>query len=188
MKYLILIPLVLIAVVVVGFGVLLLFLQIYDNFIQRRFWRLIDQQQQTEMAHFNENLQKPDWPIFRKHLKREAPEILKQAYADVAFISKTHHLDGQPLHFLPIQKRSVPEHLPFLNNYFSFAELDEDPVFLKPGQDEHNAVYRLPGNDDPDDLFEELSPSIEEFMGKLGFAVEQTQNTGNARPALNRRK
>ena len=87
------------------------------------------------------------------------------SYANTAFLAKEHHFRGQSLLFVPINEKSVA----LFERYFTFAELGEDPLFLKPGRDEHDAVYQLPSNDDPDDVFEEISPDIKGFLNEPGF-------------------
>lgn len=157
--------LLLFAVIVLVFALLVMMIRFHDKFVHWQFWRRVEKHQHEAGERFSTELHKPDWALLRQHLKRDVPQRLKDAYANAAFIAKEHHFRGQSLLFVPINEKSVA----LFERYFTFAELGEDPLFLKPGRDEHDAVYQLPSNDDPDDVFEEISPDIKEFLNELGF-------------------
>jgi hypothetical protein len=167
-------------IVIIGVPVLLLGLLAEQRIRHYLFWRKLDKEQEIARQHFTSALHKPDWAYYRKHLGREVPDILQQAYADSEFIGKPHAFRGQTLSFLPIGQPTQTADTWFQDRYLSVAELGEDPVFLRPGGAKDNAVYGLPDSEDADDLFEEISPSLEQFLSELGFAAP--------RHALNCRK
>jgi len=81
-------------------------------------------------------------------------------------ISEPHYFSDIYVTLVPIDKASEDDYRDF-PGVIPFAESDGDPIYLKPGASEANAVY-IAYHDGGDT--DELSPGIESFLSELNPA------------------
>lgn len=118
---------------------------------------------------FEARLLQPDWPFYEQHLQRPAPAALRALYADPPWITATQlvYSDACTIHaFAPLNAQY--EHplltemhlhaIPIATNDYG------DPIYLKPGALESDAVY-LTHHDGGDT--EVLADSVAEFVTRL---------------------
>lgn len=86
----------------------------------------------------------PDWALYERHLQRPVPEALRALYADSELVVAAFQYDN--LHyissFLPIGEITlIREPDQSRREVMPIASDEGDPIYLKPGPNEPNAVY-----------------------------------------------
>jgi hypothetical protein len=149
--------------ILLGLSVALL---LANDWLRRFLWcrRNPPEKLAAERAHYLARVASPDWAYFEEHLQRPVPAALRGAFASKEFVAKSFQFGDYYVTFEPIDRSVSPADNWVLPGVFSFADSDGDPIFLRAGPLENNAVhiaYHDGGGTG------QLSPSVEEFLSRL---------------------
>ena len=147
-------------VILLALAVALLLL---NDWVRGLIWRIRNPPEKlaAERTRYLARVASPDWLFYEEHLQRPVPKSLREAYSSKDFITKAFHFSDYYVTFEPIDRAVSPADNWVLPGTFPFADSDGDPIFLRAGPLESNAVhiaYHDGGGTD------QLSPSIEEFL------------------------
>lgn len=122
-----------------------------------------------DRSEIEASLLQPDWDFYEQHLQRPAPAALRALYADTPWITATllDYSDECSINtFEPLNAQSQNPLLAEMNlNVIPIATSDfGDPIFLKPGSIESDAVY-VTHHDGGDT--EALADSVAGFVARL---------------------
>ena len=145
------------------FGLAILLLALKDR-LSKALWRLRNPPEKlaAQRAALKSRLNSPDWKFYQQHLQRKVPEALCNAYAAAEIVTKPHYFSDYYVTFCPIDPAAESEN--WLPGILPFADSNGDPIFLKPGHAESEAVY-IAYHDGSD--IEQLAPSVEAFISGL---------------------
>ena len=125
------------------------------GFMLFRQIKTIRQQQAEAKRAFQARLLAPDWRIYAEHLQRDVPEAMQQLYAEFALLLSEVEIaleSGVTItEFFPLdaqaildQKAFQPENMDF--DCLPFATMSGQELFLQPGPNAANSVYRFDGS------------------------------------------
>ena len=126
------------------------------GFMLFRQIRTIRQQQAAAKRAFQARLLAPDWAIYAEHLQREVPEAMPLLCAEFALLLSEVEItldSGMTMtEFFPLdaqaiidQKAFQPENMGF--DCLPFATMSGNELFLRPGPNAANSVYRFDGSE-----------------------------------------
>src|SRR5215472_10794655 len=124
-------------------------------------------------ATFARRLISPDWTAYAEYLKRPIPPAMRHLFEqrDILLRGDPIELDNATIvQFEPLDAEAYANiHLWWGTGAMPFASRDGDPIYLRSGRDQSNAVY-ITYHDGGDT--EMLSPDIEQFVAALLFKVK----------------
>lgn len=128
-------------------------------------WRLKNPPEKiaADRQCFVARLESPDWLFYEEHLQRPVPRMLRETFSSKDFLGKSHYFGNYYVVFAPIDRAALNENW-VLPDIVPFADSDGDPIFLKPGASETNAVY-IAYHDGGGS--ESLAPNVEAFVQGL---------------------
>jgi hypothetical protein len=145
---------------VMGAGLLLL-----RDRISGAIWRLRNMPEKIEAQRqlVEERLSEPDWQFYEEHLQRGVPSVLRRVFSREEYLAGAYIFSDLYIHFSPIDQTALTENW-VMPGTVPFAECNGDPIFLKPGASESDAVF-IAFHDGGD--IEELSPTVDSFVEHL---------------------
>ena len=128
-------------------------------------------QQAAAKRAFQARLLEPDWPLYAQHLQRDVPEAMKLLYGEFALLLSEVEIpleNGLTVtEFFPLDAQAVvdqkafqPENMEF--DCLPFATLSGQELFLRPGSEAVNSVYRFNGS-----TIEVVFADIADFLNDL---------------------
>ncbi len=138
-------------------------------------WRLRNPPEKIKAAQeaIEQRLVQPDWKTYELHLGRAVPPELREWFSSAARLSASYQFKDYYVTFAPIDLEGEKEAAWVLPGIMPFASSDGDPIFLKPGSSESDAVhiaYHDGGGT------EELAPSVNAFFSALSPLAESVSN------------
>jgi hypothetical protein len=129
-------------------------------------WRIRNPPEKIKATQeaFERRLMQPDWQCYELHLGRSVPTELREWFTSAERLSASYQFKDYYVTFAPIDSKGEKEAAWVLPGIMPFASSDGDPIFLKPGPSESDAVhiaYHDGGGT------EELAPSINAFLDAL---------------------
>jgi hypothetical protein len=115
---------------------------------------------------FERRLEQPDWQAYELHLGRAVPTELREWFSSAGRLSASYQFKDYYVTYAPIDSEGEKEAAWVLPGIMPFASSDGDPIFLKPGSSESDAVhiaYHDGGGT------EELAPSVNAFLNVLSL-------------------
>jgi hypothetical protein len=158
-----------IAILGVLFGVAIAILLLKDK-ASKAIWRRRNPPEKLEAARrlYQARLLKPDWAFYERHLGRPIPQAIVALFGDAERLSSSYRFGDYFVAFAPLDAEGMTEAEWVLPGIVPFANSDGDPIFLRSGTSERDAVfiaYHDGGGTD------ELAPSIETFLSQLQHAA-----------------
>jgi hypothetical protein len=128
-------------------GLPLFILWVRDRVSNARWQRRNPREKLTaDRAAYEERILSPDWTFYERHLQRPAPAALRELYADRALVT-ARGLDYSDLElittFEALDARGLLDTSPWLGFEAVAIATGQfgDPIYLKPGGSEGDAVY-----------------------------------------------
>ncbi|MDJ0941676.1 MAG: hypothetical protein QNJ00_18065 [Woeseiaceae bacterium] len=142
--------------------------------LQDLYWRRKNPPEKlaAERLAYRERIRNPDWAFFAAHLRRDVPRSLKDLYADhETVLADTAVFGDEPISFGAIDERGLTETVEWPGvEAVAIARNDSgDPIYLRPGADETNAVY-VTYHDGGDT--EQVSADVDEFIASIRLDEE----------------
>jgi len=127
-------------------------------------------------ATYRASLLTPDWAFYERHLQRPAPAALRELYSDMALISACASYRGKREGiscFAPLKEDGLLDtHAEIGHDIVPIATSGcGDPIYLKPGAKESDAVY-IAYHDDPG--------NVEVFADSVAVMVEKAREVNRA--------
>ncbi|HEY0725941.1 MAG TPA: hypothetical protein VGD41_18495, partial [Pyrinomonadaceae bacterium] len=94
----------------------------------------------ADRRRFTARLESPDWLFYEEHLGRPVPAVLRETFSKKEHLGKTHYFGDYYVAFAPVDSAALAENW-VVQGIVPFADSDGDPIFLKPGASEEDAVY-----------------------------------------------
>jgi hypothetical protein len=118
----------------------------------------------------------PDWAFYERHLQRPAPAALRELYSDIGLISACESYRGKRQGiscFEPLKEDGLLDtHANIGHNIVPIATSGcGDPIYLKPGVKESDAVY-IVFHDDPG--------NVEVFADSVAVMVQKSRQVNRA--------
>ena len=117
----------------------------------------------ADRQRFIERLESPDWLFYEEHLGRPIPAVLRETFSKKEYLGKAYYFGDYYVAFAPVDSAALAENW-VVQDIVPFADSDGDPIFLKPGASEENAVYIAYHDGGGGDR---LAPSVEAFLRGL---------------------
>jgi len=152
---------------IVGLAVLIL---LANDKISGVIWRLRNPPEKLaeQRRAFHQRLLNPDWEFYKAHLMRPVPPSLVELFADQALLIEGDTLRVGEIYitsFEPLDSKGLADTQSWVGvGTVPFARSDGDPIYLRPGAAETNAVY-ITFHDGGDT--EELCADISQFIQAL---------------------
>ena len=117
-----------------------------------------------ERARHLARVASPDWSFYEEHLQRPVPSALRDAYLSKDLLTKPVYFSDYYVALEPIDREVCADDNWVLPGIIPFADSEGDPIFLRAGPLESNAVHIAYHDGGGCDV---LSQSIEEFVSGL---------------------
>lgn len=123
----------------------------------------------TDRAAFIKRLTNPDWKYFERHLQRSPPKALRNLFSKHELLVAGTNMEFEDsclvTSFEPLDAHGLKHTKEWLAlEVIPFASSDGDPIYLRPGAKEVNAVY-ITHHDGGDT--EQICTDISVFVEKL---------------------
>ncbi|MDQ6769917.1 MAG: hypothetical protein M3Z54_08020 [Gemmatimonadota bacterium] len=100
----------------------------------------------ADRAAYEQRILSPDWTFYERHLQRPAPAALRELYADSALVT-AQGLDYEDFEYITTFEALDPQALLDTRQQLGFDAVAiatgqfGDPIYLKPGVSEGDALY-----------------------------------------------
>lgn len=108
-------------------------------------WKNPPEKLAADRTEVERRLLSPDWDFYLEHLGRPVPQALRDLYANRRLILSTGTIlagEAYITAFEPLDQRALSETKSWIGvEVVPFASSDGDPIYLRPGAMESDAVY-----------------------------------------------